>query len=199
MSPRTSTQNKEIRDASIRAIAEAAAVLFMEFGYLNVTIDQIARRAGVSKGLMYNYFPGKEALLMHIVGQVSGEMSVLEQAIEQEAEPAGKIAALIRSFFAMMRENADFWQMVMPIITQKGISQKMENALREMLEMMVTVMEQIFLSAGVPNPRIEAFQLGALFDGIALAYMYVFKETYPLDAMEAELLSKYSKLMEHGK
>lgn len=199
MSPRTSLQNKEIRATSIQTITEAAAALFMEFGYLNVTIDQIAKRAGISKGLMYNYFSGKEALLMHIVEQVGAEMAVFEQIMEQEPVPSGKLLGLIRSFFSMMRENADFWQMVIPIITQKGISEKMETALRAMLEMMVTKIEAIFESAGIANPRLEAFQLGALFDGIALAYMYVFRDHYPLDAMEAELLSKYSKLMEHGK
>jgi len=44
-------------------IAEAGLRLFCARGYLNVTVDDIAREAGVTKGAVYHHFDGKEDLL----------------------------------------------------------------------------------------------------------------------------------------
>ena len=77
MSPRSKKNNEEIRNASKQAIADSALALFIYEGYLNVTIDQIAKKAGVSKGLMYNYFSGKEELLSFIIERIMTEVSTL--------------------------------------------------------------------------------------------------------------------------
>ncbi|PLX21155.1 MAG: hypothetical protein C0599_08290 [Salinivirgaceae bacterium] len=47
-------------------IVDAAITLFGENGFHNTSISQIAKNAGVSKGLMYNYFESKEELLKYI-------------------------------------------------------------------------------------------------------------------------------------
>src|SRR3954449_10402972 len=44
-------------------IAEAGLRLFCARGYLNVSVDDIARAAGVTKGAVYHHFDGKEDLL----------------------------------------------------------------------------------------------------------------------------------------
>jgi TetR/AcrR family transcriptional regulator, cholesterol catabolism regulator len=46
-----------------RRIREAAVVLFRRQGYEATTVEQIAERADVAKGTVFNYFPRKEALL----------------------------------------------------------------------------------------------------------------------------------------
>lgn len=48
-------------------ILEAALATFVERGYAATRIDEIARRAGVSKGTMYLYFRNKEALFRAVV------------------------------------------------------------------------------------------------------------------------------------
>ncbi len=40
-------------------ILDAAEQLFLQFGYRKVTIDEVARRAGVGKGTVYLYWPSK--------------------------------------------------------------------------------------------------------------------------------------------
>lgn len=45
-------------------IADAGLRLFCARGYLNVTVDDIAREAGVTKGAVYHHFDGKEDLLV---------------------------------------------------------------------------------------------------------------------------------------
>lgn len=46
-----------------RKVVEAALDLFARHGYDAVTMDQIASRADIARGTLYNYFPVKEAIL----------------------------------------------------------------------------------------------------------------------------------------
>jgi len=61
----------EIRDAerTRKKILAAAAAEFAAHGYAGARIEGIARRAGLSKQLLYHYFAGKEALFDEIVEQ----------------------------------------------------------------------------------------------------------------------------------
>jgi TetR/AcrR family transcriptional regulator, mexJK operon transcriptional repressor len=50
-----------------RQVTEAAEKLFFAHGYGAVSMDQVARTAGVSKATLYAYFPSKDALFAQIV------------------------------------------------------------------------------------------------------------------------------------
>lgn len=198
MSPRTKEQNAEIRNTTKHTIANSAMVLFMEDGYLNVTIDQIAKKAEVSKGLMYNYFSGKEDLLQFIINRIFEEMAEFSEKIKVD-DPVEKIESLIHNSLKLMKEKSDFWKTIMPIITQKAISSKMESRLKAVFTGLTKEMEEMFRACGVEDAKIEAYQLGALLDGIAWNYFFLFKEDYPIEQIEKELLIKYKKLLGNGK
>ena len=51
------------KSSSRRTIEEAAAELFLENGYAATTVDEIATRAGVSRGTVFNYVSSKSDLL----------------------------------------------------------------------------------------------------------------------------------------
>ena len=59
-----------------RQVMEAAERLFFVHGYGAVSMDQVAKTAGVSKATLYAYFPSKDALFAHIVAS-KGEDSPL--------------------------------------------------------------------------------------------------------------------------
>jgi TetR/AcrR family transcriptional repressor of mexJK operon len=64
----------EARPAKCRAVLDAAAALFLSQGY-SVSMDAIARQAGVSKATLYAYFPGKEALFRAMVAEQCDRMA----------------------------------------------------------------------------------------------------------------------------
>jgi AcrR family transcriptional regulator len=53
---------KRRKEARPDEIIEAARAVFVERGFAAAKVDEIARRAGASKGTVYLYFPTKEAL-----------------------------------------------------------------------------------------------------------------------------------------
>lgn len=106
---------------------------------------------------------------------------------------------MLSTTFSLLREKGDFWKTIMPVITQKAISEKMEDGLKEMFVSLTKDMKHMFKACGVKNAELEAYQLGALLDGIAWHYFFLFKDEYPLKKMEKELIRKYTKLLEHEK
>lgn len=56
-------------DARPQELLDAALETFVERGYATTNMDEIARRAGVSKGTLYLYYPGKAELLKAVVRQ----------------------------------------------------------------------------------------------------------------------------------
>ena len=66
MSPRSQQQFKEMRESRKQQIMDAALELFAREGYSHCSISKLAAHAGISKGLMYNYFDSKEDLFFAV-------------------------------------------------------------------------------------------------------------------------------------
>ncbi|MBC9177464.1 TetR/AcrR family transcriptional regulator [Pseudoroseomonas ludipueritiae] len=64
----------EQQSPKCRAVMVAAAELFMAEGYAAVSMDAVARTAGVSKATLYAHFSGKEALFEAIVTHACAQM-----------------------------------------------------------------------------------------------------------------------------
>lgn len=94
-------RRKEARPAELLA---AALGLFVERGFAATKLDDIAARAGVSKGTLYLYFTSKEDLFKAVIRQ--GILPVLEQGEEMLVQHQDDAAALLEAM--LMR----WWEMV---------------------------------------------------------------------------------------
>ena len=75
--PKTKEQNELIRAEKRSHILKVALNVFGEEGYHASSINRIAKKAGISKGLIYTYFESKEDLLNTLVFDIAG--SILEK------------------------------------------------------------------------------------------------------------------------
>jgi AcrR family transcriptional regulator len=60
---------EETREETRKRILRSARRLFRAKGYAGASTRQIASAAGIAAGTLFNYFPGKEALAMSLVGR----------------------------------------------------------------------------------------------------------------------------------
>lgn len=67
MSPRTPKQNAAIRERRIQQILDAALQVYRERGYHGAEIGEIAREAGLGRGLIYYYFRNKKDLFLTLI------------------------------------------------------------------------------------------------------------------------------------
>ncbi len=94
-------RRKEARPAEIMA---AALDVFVERGFAATKLDDVAARAGVSKGTLYLYFSSKEELFKAVIQQ--DILPVLEQAEAMLAQHRGDTATLLRALLNL------WWQVV---------------------------------------------------------------------------------------
>lgn len=84
------------KDARPQELLAAALDLFVERGYAATRLDDVAARAGVSKGTLYLYFENKEELFKAVVRE--NLVSVLDEAEDYIAHYRDTSTALLREF-----------------------------------------------------------------------------------------------------
>lgn len=84
------------KEARPQELTEAALALFVEKGYAATRLDEIAARAGVSKGTLYLYFDSKEALFKAVIRE--GVIPAIEAGEAMLAEQLDDPPALLAAF-----------------------------------------------------------------------------------------------------
>lgn len=73
LKPRRQPRQERAR-ATCEAVLQAASSILKHDGRKALTTNHVAARAGVSVGSLYQYFPGKEAILAALIRQMRREM-----------------------------------------------------------------------------------------------------------------------------
>lgn len=191
MSPRTASQLVEIRETSVNKILDASLKLFAEQGYESTSISQIAKKAGISKGLIYNYFDSKLDLLKGMIDRLNeGETELIGKVIDED--PRKMLRNIFVVFFNEMRDRSEVWKMIATISLQIDKFDFVHEMTVRKLQGFFDLITDLLTQIGYPNPEKEAKLIGALFDGIGFHYLLVL-EDYPLDEVEEFLIMKYCK------
>lgn len=195
MAPRTAKQFEAIREKSREKIIRAATELFARNGYHATSISQIAAKSGMSKGLMYNYFKNKNALLDVILKNAFSEGEGPIMQMQQLKDPFEKLRLIVEGSFAMVQSKKDrqHWQFLLSIMTQYEVMKHMQKMIGQYLSIYMGLFESLFREMGVPNPKLESYRLGAMLDGVMLHYLNIFTKDYPLEEMKNEMIMHYEK------
>lgn len=189
MSPRTAEQNEQIRVESKHKIMAAAFKLIAKNGYEATSIAMIAKKAGVSKGLLYNYFTSKEELVKALVlGAMEEGDELIETLFNDDAKQTLK--NLFRWFFQEMRERPDHWRLMTELTFKIERFDFVHEIVTAKMNEYFTMVETLLKEMGYENAFAEARIIGAILDGMAF-HALMFIDDYPLDEMEIYLIKKY--------
>jgi TetR/AcrR family transcriptional regulator, fatty acid metabolism regulator protein len=103
----TPTEGRSFAEAARRAqIVNCAIDAIAEMGFAKASVDQIARLAGVSKGVITYHFPKKQEIVDAIVDTVmAAARAYIEPRILAEASAAGRLRAYIESDLEFIDAN----------------------------------------------------------------------------------------------
>ena len=190
--PRSKEQFREMREKTRNVILENALKLFSIKGYHGTSISDIAKSAGISKGLAYNYFESKQKLVEALFEQMLQIGQEFEEILDSSLDSYSKIEVLIEFSFKYIEENEEFWRLYISFVLQPEIIEQGKKVSNEFNSRLLKKMEKILKEVGLKNPTIEARILGALFDGIGLDY-FIDKSNFPLHKIKKLILKRYSK------
>lgn len=94
-----------IQSKKTRQIIEAARFLFMKYGFRRVTVEEICRKADVSKMTFYKYFEGKTEVFKSVLGDIfRGALARYRAIMDSPAPFRNKVQAIIRMKLELSEE-----------------------------------------------------------------------------------------------
>jgi len=191
MAPKTKEQFEQIRQQSMDVIMQAALELFGHSGYHSTSISKIAQEAGISKGLIYNYFESKEDLLKRIVlDAIEKGEHLIDEAMSRSDDPFKQLQYLLEISVDMVKSNLHYWKLVTSLAFQGDVLTPIEDVLAEKNKVAMELGIDLFRKTGVQDPLKEALMFGAVIDGMLMHYMHLGEE-YPLEEMKNYIIEKF--------
>jgi len=188
--PRTEAQFEEIREQKINLIMQTALELFANEGYYPTSISKIASAAGISKGLMYNYFESKEDLIMEIIGK-----GILQLTEHLDPDHDGFLSEdefefFIHKNFQVLQNNIDYWKLYFSTMMQPAVYRLAKQKFPHFLPPLQKMVEGHFQRKGIENPEIEAAYFDAMLDGVFLNYV-LDPAGFPLEQVRELIINRF--------
>ncbi|MEH6592567.1 MAG: TetR/AcrR family transcriptional regulator [Halioglobus sp.] len=172
--------NQERREQSTGQVLAAALALFVTRGYGATSIDDVARKAGLTKGAVYFYFKGKSALLLELLAQSTALYTGIFEQMRASGAPAGSQLEMFVEWAAGVgAENNEL--LILPILMSLefyGQDQSVAESLDRLYDQYHEEMERV-VKLGQDRgefdealaPREEAAVLVAFTDGMLLEWI----------------------------
>jgi AcrR family transcriptional regulator len=130
----------------------------------------IAKKANISKGLIYNYFESKDELMHEIVK--SAYTFILHHfSLDSEKATFNNIIEFVEKTFEMIDENKEFWRIYFLVSMQEEVLPHVQKSIGDVMMPLTKELEKVFKKMKMPNPEAEAKFFDALLDGLTLNYI----------------------------
>ena len=194
MSPRSAKQFKDIRKQKKELIMETALELFAENGFHATSISQIAKKAGISKGLTYNYFESKVDILKEIIQEgidtVYSNFDLNHDGILSEEE----FVHFIRQSFRIMSENLRYWKLYYSLMLQPKVAESFNEDYQDKAKPILDMLYQFIANYGSKDPEGDTMVISALLEGAYLFFVTA-PGLFPAEAMEDKIVEACFKLI----
>ncbi|NBX16733.1 MAG: TetR/AcrR family transcriptional regulator [Proteobacteria bacterium] len=171
----------QIINATIECIAR--------YGYNNFSMQDVARIADVSKGIIHYYFLNKEDLMMAVLDRVAGDIEGLLAGItEKTQDPVEQLRQIMRVCFGIVQQKREYYCINMDFWTQINQKEKVRLAVAKHYGKFRNTTAAI-VQAGVEagtfkpiDPLHAASVIIAIVDGISLQWLFE-ESSFPYDDM----------------
>jgi AcrR family transcriptional regulator len=173
------------RPARRRQLLNAAQEVFVSQGYHAAAMDEIAERAGVSKPVLYQHFPGKLELYLALLDESADQLlATVRDALASTTDNKQRVAATFSAFFDFVGGEGEAFRLVFEsdLSNEPAVRARLERSLRECTEMISQVIRE---DAGLSDA--EAHLLGMGLVGMAQVsarYWLRTNRAIPKDAAE---------------
>jgi len=165
MKTETVNLQEQRREKRIREILSAALDVFTEKGYPKTTMDEIARRALLTRPALYKYFGDKQSILKALVEWKMEELIAEFEAIAGESAPGfePRLRRLVGSAVAFQKQNRGAFHALLTANSLPSLTKDERFvALKDRLVGVVTGVLQAGIDAGEVRPE-PARDLAELF------------------------------------
>lgn len=173
------------RLARRRQLLGAAQEVFVAQGYHAAAMDEIAERAGVSKPVLYQHFPGKLELYLALLDEhCEALVKTVHDALESTSDNKTRVQATIQGFYDYVAGEGEAYRLVFEsdLRNVAPVRARVERANQQCAEMIARV-----IAEDTDAPSDEAYLLGMGLVGMAevsARYWLAQRRAIPKDTAE---------------
>ncbi len=166
-------------------ILTAALELFAQEGFKSTSTSKVAKKAGVSEGLIFRHFENKDGLLEAIIREGEERAKALFADIVLETDPKEVIRKTLElgKKTGFNRESDNFWKL------QYKIKWELEQYGEHKMEPLQRALTDAFSKLGYDQPELEAQLLLINLDG--LATRFYLQTNFDIEPLISFIKSKY--------
>jgi AcrR family transcriptional regulator len=178
------------RPARRRQLLGAAREVFVAQGYHSAAMDEIAERAGVSKPVLYQHFPGKLELYIALLDESVDELvRIVRDALSSTTDNRERVPATFQAFFDFVSSSDEAFRLVFEsdLSNEPGVRERLNSTMYDCADMISQFIRE---DAGLSDD--EAHLLGMALVGMAQVssrYWLSTGQAIPKDAAE-QLLAR---------
>jgi len=153
---------RSARRAQLLAAAQAA---FVESGYHSAAMDDIAERAGVSKPVLYQHFPGKLELYLALLDERAHELeSAVRTALASKGTNKERVFATVAAYFDFVGREGQAFRLLFEsdLIHDPAVATRIDRALNACAEAFAEAIVE-----GTRMSRPDALLLAVALTGMA--------------------------------
>jgi Transcriptional regulator len=160
----------------------AARDVFAAQGYHAAAMDDIAERAGVSKPVLYQHFPGKLELYRALLTTYADELvASVERAIATTTDNQKRVEAAVGAYFDFVASEGQAYRLVFEsdLRSQPEAAAVVDNALSRCID---AIADAVTADAGLDKPRAKLLAVGLVgLSQVAARYWLDSDEGVPRD------------------
>jgi AcrR family transcriptional regulator len=148
------------RPARRRQLLGAAQEVFVAQGYHAAAMDEIAERAGVSKPVLYQHFPGKLELYLALLDEsVDALTATVRRALESTTDNKQRVTATFTAFFDFVASTGQAFRLVFEsdLRNEPAVRDRLDRSMRDCAEMISHVIRE---DAGIGDDEAHLLGLG---------------------------------------
>ena len=135
MSETTVPRGRLSRSARRAQLLDAARDVFAAQGYHAAAMDDIAERAGVSKPVLYQHFPGKLELYQALLTTYADELvAQVEAALAATAENEERVQAAVAAYFDFVAGDGKAYRLIFGSDLRGDAAEVVEDAMNRCIE-----------------------------------------------------------------
>ncbi|MTW85726.1 TetR family transcriptional regulator [Virgibacillus dakarensis] len=193
--PRTPEENERIRKLAKENIITAAMELFIRQGYHATSISDVAKQAGISKGLLYNYYKGKEELLSKMVVERIAKVAGVMKGAKAFETPTKQLKFIIEGAINNVYQHPEVFRFYLHLQTQPEADEELIKYSRMLIEESARQFEfqcGIFERLGVKKPRKRSLYFSSALQGIMLM-ISTYPDQFPIDEIKTQMIHEFCK------
>jgi AcrR family transcriptional regulator len=173
------------RLARRRQLLDAATEVFVARGYHAAAMDEIAERAGVSKPVLYQHFPGKQDLYLALLDEsVDLLVEAVTGAVRSTNDNRQRVNATFAAYFGYVAEHKGTFKLVFEsdFSSDPAVRARLEEATRVCADLISQVIRD---DAGLADDEAYLLAIGMLgMAQVSARYWLSTLDTIPQEAAE---------------